>query len=203
SLKYAKFSDIQSKIQSWQKSKKDIWDLVESLMQSDEYLPEKDNFELYKKFIQIIDMILFYCQKLKISYNNKIVLKYNQIREEILSSSDSNQFVIDLSIKYSKYKFKPHLYQEKPELLFPIIKLEKYFVHISRQVDSSQYYISKKELKKTINFEKLSKWIKQKFNKTYKTSLDFLLDEENLSIDSNFDSVICEKLENILDACLL
>ncbi|CAG8767410.1 6155_t:CDS:1, partial [Dentiscutata erythropus] len=53
--------------------------------------------------------------------------------KEIDNAQDKDQFVIDLSLKYSQYQFKPHLYADYPRLLIKIAKLEFYYKLIGDQ----------------------------------------------------------------------
>ncbi|CAG8634215.1 7378_t:CDS:1, partial [Dentiscutata heterogama] len=123
--------------QSWKKSNNDIFILNEYLHNSQEKV---SNPQLYKKFLWIIEKILYYCQKLKLKQDNKVFLRYKKLQDNIANSSNPNKYVIDLLLKYSKIDFKPQLYKEKPELLFPIFKLEKYFKHIGWQIPDYEKY---------------------------------------------------------------
>ncbi|CAG8789211.1 38123_t:CDS:1, partial [Gigaspora margarita] len=131
-LKYAKFKKKQTIVQYWRIANfKNIWKLVEQLHKTDKQIPKINNPQLYDKFLYIINLILVYCQKLKLSQNNKVIQKYKKLKSEINESSDPNKFVIDHSVKFGKYKFIPQLYEKHPKLLFPLIKLEKYYISIS------------------------------------------------------------------------
>ncbi|CAG8599761.1 15879_t:CDS:2 [Gigaspora rosea] len=143
-LKYAKFKDIQIIVQHWKKANsKDYWKLVKYLHKTDEQTPEIDDPQLYDKFLHIINLILLY-------YPNK--------------------FVIDRSIKFSKYKFAPQLYEIHPELLFPLIKLEKYYISISRQVPKKQGFKSNNKI--SVPLENLPNWMQRNYKKEIEKSIE-------------------------------
>ncbi|KAF0497103.1 hypothetical protein F8M41_020795 [Gigaspora margarita] len=64
---------------------------------------------------------------------DKVYVKYDSMLNEINKSSDPIKFVIDLSIKYDQFEFKPHLYYEKPYLLILIAQLEIFYKYIANQ----------------------------------------------------------------------
>ncbi|CAG8835841.1 27651_t:CDS:1, partial [Gigaspora margarita] len=143
-LKYAKFKDIQTIVQYWRLAiTNDFWKLVKQLYKTDEQIPKIDDPQLYDRFLHIINLILLYCRKLKLSQDNNVIQKYKQLKIAINESSDSNKFVIDHSVKFSKYKFAPQLYEKHSELIFSLIKLEKYYISISQQVSKKQKNIDK------------------------------------------------------------
>ncbi|CAG8642292.1 13964_t:CDS:1, partial [Dentiscutata heterogama] len=53
--------------------------------------------------------------------------------KEIDDAQDKDQFVIELSLKYSQYPFKPHLYADYSRLLIKITMLEFYYKLIEGQ----------------------------------------------------------------------
>ncbi|CAG8843219.1 11911_t:CDS:2, partial [Gigaspora margarita] len=79
---------------------KDIWKLVKQLHKTDEQIPKINDPQLYDKFLHIINLILVYCQKLKLSQDNKVIQKYEKLKSEINKSPDPNKFVIDYSVKF-------------------------------------------------------------------------------------------------------
>ncbi|CAG8811163.1 16240_t:CDS:1, partial [Cetraspora pellucida] len=82
---------------------------------------------LYEKFIQAIMQILHYTRIYKVENEAKFVKKYKRILSEIDISTNPNKYIINLLIKYSKYKFLPHLYKDKKSLLISIAKIEYYY----------------------------------------------------------------------------
>ncbi|CAG8833010.1 37524_t:CDS:2, partial [Gigaspora margarita] len=92
------------------------------------------NPDLYQYFTITIDEILFFCEQLQLSDDNKALIKYQKIKKEINESLDPNKYVKDLAVKYSKYNFKLVLYLEKLELLVPISKLEIYFCQLANLI---------------------------------------------------------------------
>ncbi|CAG8850894.1 5879_t:CDS:2, partial [Gigaspora margarita] len=114
---------------------KDYWELVKWLDRTDKKLPKIDDPQLYDKFLQINDL------------------------------PNPNKFVIECSIKFSKYKFAPQLYEKHPELIFLLIKLEKYYISISQQVPKKQKNIIKKNNNTSVPLENLPKWMQQNYNK--------------------------------------
>ncbi|CAG8842388.1 21489_t:CDS:1, partial [Gigaspora margarita] len=99
---------------------------------------------LYQYFIITINEILFFCEQLQLSNDNKALIKYQKMKKEINKSLDPNKYMKDLAVKYSKYNFKSKLYLEKPELLVPILKLETYFRQLANLIkDKKAVEISK------------------------------------------------------------
>ncbi|KAF0378684.1 hypothetical protein F8M41_012393 [Gigaspora margarita] len=157
-LKYAKFKNMQTIVQYWRiANSKDIWKLVEQLHKTDEQIPKINDLQLYDKFFHIINFIL--------------------LKSEINKSSDPNKFVIDRFVNFSKYKFMPQLYEKYPELLFLLIKLEKYYISISRQVPNKQDF--KFNNKTLVLLENLPNWMQQNYVKEIKKSIEVYEDEEN------------------------
>ncbi|KAF0555269.1 hypothetical protein F8M41_017654 [Gigaspora margarita] len=100
-LKYAKFKDLQSIVQNLRlENTKDYWKLVKRLDRTDEELPKIDDPQLYDKFLRIINLILLYCQKLKLPQDNKVIQKYEKLKTEINDLPNPNKFVIEHSIKF-------------------------------------------------------------------------------------------------------
>ena len=68
-----------------------------------------DDSQLYQKVIAVIDKILLVCKQVNLT-NNWVLTKHQNIKELILKAEDSNKYVIDLALWYSKNTFKPKLY---------------------------------------------------------------------------------------------
>ncbi|CAG8582638.1 14327_t:CDS:1, partial [Cetraspora pellucida] len=83
----------------------------------------------------------------KVEDEAKFVEKYKRILAEIEASTNPNEYIINLSTKYSKYKFKPHLYEEKKKLLISIMKLECYYRTVSYKKKEHNKQHTKKEVK--------------------------------------------------------
>ncbi|CAG8844560.1 24450_t:CDS:2, partial [Gigaspora margarita] len=163
----------------------------EQLHKTYEQIPKINDTQLYNKFLYIINLILGYCQKLKLSQGNKVIQKYKKLKLEINESSDPNKNVIDHSVKFSKYKFIPQLYDS--ELLFLLIKLE-YFYFTS----SPNKQDFKSNNKTSVLLENLPNWIQQNYVKEIKKSIEVYEDEENISIDNdNFTQIIRERIYGI------
>ncbi|KAF0355209.1 hypothetical protein F8M41_014888 [Gigaspora margarita] len=185
-LKYAKFKDLQSIIQNSRlENTKDYWELVKWLDRTDEELPKINDPQLYDKFLRIINLILLYCRKLKLPQDNKVIQKYEKLKTEINDLPNPNKFVIERSIKFSKYKFAPQLHEKHPELMFPLIKLEKYYISISQQVPKKQKNIIKKNNNTSVPLENLPKWMQQNYNKVIKKGFEIDIEEYNISIEND------------------
>ncbi|CAG8752621.1 15991_t:CDS:2, partial [Gigaspora margarita] len=138
-LKYAKFKDIQTIVQYWRLANtNNFWELVKQLHKTDEQIPKINDPQLYDKFLCIINHILLY---------------------SINKSSDPNKFVIDRSVKFSKYKFALQLYEKYSELIFSLIKLEKYYISISQQVPKKQKNSDKNNNNTSVSLKNLPKWM--------------------------------------------
>ncbi|RIB16746.1 hypothetical protein C2G38_2189109 [Gigaspora rosea] len=142
----------------------------------------------------------YYCRKLKLSQDNKVIQKYKKFKSEINDSPDPNKFVIDYFIKFSKYKFVPQHYENHPELLFSLIKLEKYYISISRQVPKKQGFKSNNKI--SVPLENLPNWMQRNYNKEIEKSVEVYEIEENISIeDNNFTQIIRERICDIKNIC--
>ncbi|KAF0337391.1 hypothetical protein F8M41_016504, partial [Gigaspora margarita] len=149
---------IQTIVQYWRLANtNDFWELVKQLHKTDEQIPKINDPQLYDKFLRIINLILLYCRKLKLSQDNKVIQKYKKLKTAINESSDPNKFVIHCSVKFSKYKFAPQLYEKHPKLIFPFIKLEKYYISISQQVSKKQKNIDKNNNNTSVPLKNLPK----------------------------------------------
>ncbi|KAF0507675.1 hypothetical protein F8M41_018961 [Gigaspora margarita] len=162
------------------------------------------NPDLYQYFTITIDEILFFCEQLQLSDDNKALIKYQKIKKEINESLDPNKYVKDLAVKYSKYNFKPELYLEKPELLVPISKLETYFCQLANLIkDKKDIKISKPVYNNIIrqHNNKLPKFINIKYKKALKSTV--LGNEElNISIKNpELYEIIESKILDILYYC--
>ncbi|CAG8829341.1 4294_t:CDS:1, partial [Dentiscutata erythropus] len=95
--------------------KKDAtWDyLEENKLYFQKHISINDD-SLHAKFTYVLIEILQACYFYKLKDDNKVVKKYEKIMKEIDDAQDKDQFVIDLSLKYSQYQFKPHLYADYP-----------------------------------------------------------------------------------------
>ncbi|KAF0504099.1 hypothetical protein F8M41_019635 [Gigaspora margarita] len=202
-LKYAKFKDLQSIVQNSRlENTKDYWELVKQLDRTDEELPKIDDPQLYDKFLRIINLILLYCRKLKLPQDNKVIQKYEKLKTEINDLPNPNKFVIERSIKFSKYEFAPQLYEKHPELIFLLIKLEKYYISISQQVPKKQKNIIKKNNNTSVPIENLSKWVQQNYNKVIKKGFEIDIEEYNISIENdNFVNIVRGILYELTNAC--
>ncbi|CAG8853150.1 40662_t:CDS:1, partial [Gigaspora margarita] len=164
-------------------------------------LPKIDDPQLYDKFFYIINLILLYCRKLKLSQDNKVIQKYEKLKTEINDLSNPNKFVIEHSIKFSKYKFALQLYEKYPELIFLLIKLEKYYISIS-QVPKKQKNIIKKNNNTSVPLENLSKWMQQNYNKVIKKGFEIDIKEYNIFIENdNFVNIVRGILYELTNAC--
>ncbi|CAG8815382.1 14171_t:CDS:1, partial [Cetraspora pellucida] len=92
-----------------------------------------DDPKLYEKFISAINEILYWTKVFKVEDEAKFVKKYKRILAKMEASTNPNKYIINLSTKYLKYKFKPHLYKEKKKLLISITKLEYYYQTVSHK----------------------------------------------------------------------
>ncbi|KAF0441148.1 hypothetical protein F8M41_003929 [Gigaspora margarita] len=70
--------------------------------------------DLHQYFTTIIDEILFFCEQLELTNENKVLIKYQKIKKDINNSSNPDQYVQDLAMRYKKWQFKPVLFLEKP-----------------------------------------------------------------------------------------
>ncbi|RIB02678.1 hypothetical protein C2G38_2049874 [Gigaspora rosea] len=189
---------FEEEVKKFEQKKKES--IIKNLYQNDEQTPEIDDPQLYDKFLHIINLILLYCQKLKLSQDNKVIQKYKKFKTEINDSPDPNKFVIDHSIKFSKYKFIPQLYENHPELLFPLVKLEKYYISISRQVPKKQEFKSNNKI--SVPLENLPNWMQRNYKKEIEKSVEVYKNEENISIDDdNFTQIIRERICDIKNIC--
>ncbi|CAG8851371.1 5862_t:CDS:1, partial [Gigaspora margarita] len=101
----------------------------------------------------------------------------------INNSSNSNKFVIDHSIKYSKYNFKLQIYEKHSELLFPLIKLETYYILISKQAPNEQVFKTNNKI--SVFFKNLPNWIKRNYEKEIEKGCKVYEDKENISINND------------------
>ncbi|RIB14743.1 hypothetical protein C2G38_2194151 [Gigaspora rosea] len=77
--------------------------------------------------------------------------------DEVKKLSKKERKHYQKSISECKYKFAPQLYENYPELLFPLIKLEKYYISISCQVPKKQGFKSNNKI--SVPLENLSNWM--------------------------------------------
>ncbi|CAG8655646.1 3423_t:CDS:1 [Dentiscutata erythropus] len=83
-----------------------------------EYDISVNDSKLSGQFYEVIYLIIFEYQYLQIKDN--LLTKYTKFKDEIFNSSNPNEYVINLLLKYSKFEFKPPLFINKPSLLILI-----------------------------------------------------------------------------------
>ncbi|CAG8812830.1 968_t:CDS:1, partial [Dentiscutata erythropus] len=149
--------------------KKDAtWDYLEQTkFRFQAYISINDD-SLHAKFILVLIRILQACYFYKLKDDNKVVKKYKKIMKEIDDAQDKDQFVIDLSLKYSQYQFKPYLYADYPRLLIKIAKLEFYYKLIGDQAKERKVsmLIHNKQVKNQTR--RLPRWLNREFKSIMK-----------------------------------
>ncbi|CAG8848926.1 45734_t:CDS:1, partial [Gigaspora margarita] len=58
------------------------------------------NSDLYQYFTITINEILFFCEQLQLSNDNKTLIKYQKMKKKINELLDPNKYVKDLAVKY-------------------------------------------------------------------------------------------------------
>ncbi|KAF0559898.1 hypothetical protein F8M41_004413 [Gigaspora margarita] len=86
-----------------QGDKKEIaWSLVKKFntvpLNQNQIWPQLPN--LHRYFTTIIDEILFFCEQLELTNENKVLIKYQKMKKEINDSSNPDQYVRDLAMRY-------------------------------------------------------------------------------------------------------
>ncbi|CAG8832486.1 35785_t:CDS:2 [Gigaspora margarita] len=69
-------------------------------------------WNLHQYFTTIIGEILFFCEQLELTNENKVLIKYQKMKKDINDSSNPDQYVRNLAIRYKKWQFKPVLFLE-------------------------------------------------------------------------------------------
>jgi hypothetical protein len=129
-----------------------------------------NEFGFHKKYLKEINNILEITRFYKLTEDNNIVKKYIKLKSDIEKSHDTKKYLIDLSLKNSKYKFLPHLYSEKLKFLIPIARLDKFYRIIAEQAKYQTTTASKKIIKnkEILKRKKISNWKKLELKSTIK-----------------------------------
>ncbi|CAG8640090.1 7691_t:CDS:1 [Dentiscutata erythropus] len=157
------------------------WDyLEENKSRLQKHISINDD-SLHAKFTYILIEILHFCR----FYNLKnLVKKYEKISKEIDDAQDKDQFVIDLSLKYSQYQFKPHLYADYPRLLIKIAELEFYYKVIGDKAKERKVSmpVRNKQTKNQVR-RRLPRWINKEFKSIIKQEYDLKDVQRRIKLD--------------------
>ncbi|CAG8841180.1 11162_t:CDS:2, partial [Gigaspora margarita] len=118
------------------------------LDRTDKELPKINDPQLYDKFLHIINLILLYCQKLKLPQDNKVIQKYEKLKTEINNLPNPNKFVIERSIKFIPKKQK-NIIKKNNNTSVPLENLPKWMqqnynkvIKKGFEIDIEEYNIS-------------------------------------------------------------
>ncbi|CAG8802846.1 24729_t:CDS:2, partial [Dentiscutata erythropus] len=176
------------------------WDYLEqNKWRFQKHISINDN-SLHAKFMYILIEILHFCRFYKLK---DLVKKYEKISKEIDDSQEKDQFVIDLSLKYSQYQFKPHLYADYPRLLIKIAELEFYYKVIGDQAKKRKVSvpIRNKQTKNQARLQ-LPRWINREFKSIMKEEYNLEAIERKINLhDPTLYQVFLEEIACILVQC--
>ncbi|KAF0361661.1 hypothetical protein F8M41_014153 [Gigaspora margarita] len=190
---------------------------VEKLNKKDRKHYQKSVSERYKRFetkrnqdlkyakFKNIQTIVQYWRLANTNDFWKLVKQLHKTDKQIPKIDDPqiyDKFLHIINLILFKYKFTPQLYEKHSELIFSLIKLEKYYISISQQVPKKQKNIDKNNNNTLVPLKNLPKWMQQNYNKVIEKEFEIDIEKYNIFIENdNFVNIVKRILYQLTNAC--